>query len=80
VLPEDGAEYIPEAKESIRQTVHHERARLWGNQPECPQAETEMEKALQKQLSTVGPVADYYVQEMANRILKSHDDEGGKPN
>jgi len=80
VLPEDGGEYATETKKSICQAVHHERARLWGNQPENRQAETEIGRALQKRLRTVGPVADYYVQEMASRILKSNDDKGGKPN
>jgi len=80
VGPEDGGEYTAEARESIRQAVEHERARLWKNQPECPQAETEIGKTLQKRLRTVGPVADYYVEEMADRILKSHNDKGRKPN
>jgi len=80
VVPEDGGEYTAKARESIRQAVEHERARLWKNQPECPQAETEIGKTLQKRLRTVGPVADYYVQEMASRILNAKDDKGGKPN
>ena len=67
VIPEDGGEYTAEAKESIRQAVQHERARLWKNQPEGPQAETEIGRTLQKALRTVGPVADYYVQAMAHR-------------
>jgi hypothetical protein len=80
VLPEDGGEYPAEVKESIRGAVQHERARLWGNQPECPQAKTEIGRTLQKRLRTVGPVADYYVEEMADRILESKDDKSGKPN
>jgi hypothetical protein len=78
--PEDGGESPAEVSESIRRAVQHERARLWGNQPECPQAKTEVGRTLQKRLRTVGPVADYYVEEMANRILESTDDKGGKPN
>jgi hypothetical protein len=80
VASDDGSEYTAEAKESIRQTVQHERARLWENQPESPQAETEFGKTLQRALRTVGPVADYYVEQMADQILKSHDEKGGKPN
>jgi len=80
VLPEDGGEHPAEVKESIRRAVQHERSRLWGNQPECPQAKTEIGRTLQKRLRTVGPVADYYVEEMANRILESTDDKGGEPN
>jgi hypothetical protein len=80
VLPEDCGEYPAEVKEVIRQAVQHERTRLWGNQPECPQAKTEIGRTLQKRLRTVGPVADYYVEEMANRILESTEDKGGKPN
>ena len=78
--PEDGGEYTAEAKESIRHAVQHERDRLWKNQPEGPQAKTEYGRTLQRALRTVGPVADYYVEEMADRILKSHNDKGRKPN
>jgi hypothetical protein len=80
VMPMDGGEQGAEAKESIRQAVQHERERLWRNQPAHPQAETEVGKNLQKQLRTTGPVADYYVQEMANRVLRIKDDKGGRPN
>jgi hypothetical protein len=80
VGPEDGGEYTAEAKESIRHAVQHERDRLWKNQPEGPQAKTEFGRNLQRALRTVGPVADYYVEEMADRILKSHNDKGRKPN
>jgi hypothetical protein len=77
---EDDGEHTAKVKELIRQAVQHERSRLWGNQPECPRAKTEIGRTLQKRLRTVGPVADYYVEEMANRILESKDDKGGKPN
>ncbi|MBZ5562730.1 MAG: hypothetical protein LAP13_09945 [Acidobacteriia bacterium] len=80
VVPRDGTEDTAEVKESIRQAVQHERTRLWKNQPESPPAETETGRTLQKRLGTAGPVADYYVQEMANRILRSKDDKGGRPN
>jgi hypothetical protein len=80
VVPRDGSEDIAEVRESIRQAVQHERTRLWNNQPESPSAETEIGRALQKRLRTAGPVADYYVQEMATRILKSTDVKGRKPN
>jgi hypothetical protein len=80
VMSMDGGEHSAKARQSIRKTVQHERERLWTNQPTHPQAETEIGKTLQKQLRTTGPVADYYVGEMANRILKSDDDKGGKPN
>jgi len=80
VMPMDGGEHSAKAKESIRQAVQHERERLWRNQPAHPQAETEVGKTLQKQLRTTGPVADYHVQEMANRILRSKDDKAGRPN
>jgi len=80
VMPRDGSEYAAGVKESIRQAVQHERTRLWKNQPESPPAETEIGRTLQKRLRTAGPVADYYVQELATRILKSTDDKCGKPN
>jgi len=76
----DGSGHTVEVKESICQAVQHERTRLWRNQPESPPAETEIGRTLQKRLRTAGPVADYYVQEMATRILKSTDDKGGKSN
>src|SRR5215831_18749615 len=66
VGPEDGGKYTAEAKESIRHAVQHERARLWKNQPEGPQAKTEFGRTLQRALRTVGPVADYYVEEIAD--------------
>jgi len=76
----DGGEPSAKVRQSIRKAVQHERERLWRNQPAHPQAETEVGKTLQKQLRTTGPVADHYVQEMANRILRSKDDKGGRPN
>jgi hypothetical protein len=75
-----GGEHSAKPKESIRQTVQHERERLWKNQPAHPQAETEFGKTLQKDLRTTGPVADYYVQEMAHRELSSMDEKSKKPN
>jgi hypothetical protein len=79
-VPEPGDDYTPAAKDRIRQAVEHERVRLWENQPECPQAETEIGKILQKRLRTVGPVADYYVKEMASRILKAKGNKSRAPN
>ena len=80
VMPMDGGELSAKAMESIRQAVQHERERSWMNQPTHPRAKTEVGKTLQKQLRTTGPVADYYVQEMANQILRSKDDKGGRLN
>ena len=80
VMRQDGGEHTPEAKESICKAVQHERVRLCKNQPEYPQAETELGRTLQKRLRTSGPVADHYVQEMAHDILVSMDNKGGKPN
>src|SRR6516225_2914757 len=80
VVPRDDTEDTAEVKESIRRAVQHERTRLWKNQPESPPAETETGRTLRKRLGAAGPVADYYVQEMATRILKSTDDKGKKPN
>jgi len=79
VVPRD-TEDTAGVKESIRQAVQHERTRLWKNQPASPPAETETGRTLQKRLGAAGPVADYYVQQMATRILKSTDDKGRKPN
>ena len=80
VASDDGSEYTAKAKQLIRQAVQHERTRLWKNQPESPPAKTEIGRTLQKRLRSAGPVEDYYVEEMATRILKSTDDKGRKPN
>jgi hypothetical protein len=80
VVPRDGGKDTAEVKESIRQAVQHERTRLWKNQPESLPAKTEIGRTLQKLLRSAGPVADYYVEETATRILKSRDDKGRKPN
>ena len=80
VRTDDAGEYAPEAQELIRQAVEHERTRLWENQPEGPEAETEVGRELQKKLGTVGPVADHYVKQFAKRILRSKTGEDGKPN
>ena len=77
---DEAGEYTEEAKELIRKAVEHERKRLWGNQPEGPEAETEAGRELQKKLGTVGPVADYYVKQLAKQILKSKAGEDSKPN
>jgi hypothetical protein len=65
---------------TIREAVEHERKRLWGAQPPGPEAETEIGKQLQKQMRMAGPVADFHVKHMADRILKSKRGKGGKPN
>jgi hypothetical protein len=69
-----------EAKNRIRRAVRHERSRLWKNQPESPPAKTEAGRRLQKQMRTVGPVADYYIEQRAKCILESEAGERGKPN
>ena len=69
-----------EAKNQIRRAVRIERMRLWRNQPESLPAKTEAGRRLQKQMGTVGPVADYYIEQRAKRILESDAGENGKPN
>jgi len=68
-----------EAVEIIRAAVEHERQRLRENQPDGPDAETEIGRELQRQLGTAGPVADKYVKDMALRLLKSKSGQPGKP-
>jgi len=80
VMTEDDTEAHTEARDEIRTAVHRERARLWTNQPKSAEAETEIGKTLQKQLRASGPVADHYVRDMADRVLNSTNDKGGKPN
>jgi hypothetical protein len=80
VLMGPDGQYTPEGKELIRKAVEQERTRLWENQAKGPEAETEAGKQLQKQLGMAGPVADYYVQQTAKRILESKPRKKGKPN
>lgn len=69
-----------EAKNQIRRAVRRERTRLWNNHPESLPAKTEAGRRFQKQMGTVGPVADYYIEQRAKRILESEGGENGKPN
>ena len=80
IMRSDGGEHSTKAKKSIRKAVQHERERLWKDQPAPPQAETDYDKTLQKDLRTTGPVADYDVQEMAQRVLRSMDVKSKRPN
>lgn len=45
-------EYSIAEKEIIKRAVEHERTRLWDNQTEGPEAETEMGKRLQVSMGT----------------------------
>jgi len=69
-----------EAKNQIRRAVRHERTRLWKTQPECPPAKTDAGRRFQDRMRTVGPVADYYIEQTAKEILESDAGEHGKPN
>jgi hypothetical protein len=69
-----------EAKNQIRRAVRHERTRLWKNQLESPPAKTDAGRRFQEQMRTVGPVADYYIEQTAKEILESEAGENGKPN
>jgi hypothetical protein len=79
IVGPDG-QYTPQGSELIRKAVERERTRLWENQPKGPEAETEAGKQLQKQLGMAGPVADYFIQERARKILKSQPRKKGKVN
>jgi len=68
------------ARNLIRRAVNHERTRLWRKQSRCPVAKTEAGRNLQEQLGMAGPVADYYIEKSAKRILESKIPENGKPN
>jgi hypothetical protein len=69
-----------EARNLIRRAVNHERTRLWKKQSLCHPAKTEAGRQLQEQLGMAGPVADYYIEKSAKRILESKIPENGKPN
>lgn len=79
-ITSEPGEYSPKEKEIIKKAVERERTRLWDNQSEGPEAETEMGKRLQASMGTTGPVADHYVKLAAKRILESDTSEDGKPN
>jgi hypothetical protein len=71
VMPTDGGDYSTEAKETIRQAVEFEKLRLWRDQPQGPDAKTELGKEIQARMGTTGIVADHYVKIGAKRLLKS---------
>ncbi len=73
-------EHNPKLAKRIRRAVEYERRRLWNAQGRGPAAKTELGRELQKRLGTVGPVADHYVQKLANGIMRGKSGEGGKPN
>ena len=70
----------PKLARRIRRAVEYERRRLWNAQGRGPAAKTELGRELQKRLGTVGPVADHYVQKLANGIMRGKSGEQGKPN
>lgn len=55
-------DYSTQAKEKIRQAVEREKTRLWNDQPQGPDAKTELGKELQARMGTTGIVADHYVE------------------
>lgn len=69
-----------EAANKIRRAVEHERKRLRNARGAPTSAKTALGRDLQKCLGTVGPVADRYVEVVANEILRTQKGEKGKPN
>jgi hypothetical protein len=69
----------PKALEEIKKAVKHERTRLWTNQSPVPSATTEIGRELQRRLGVAGPTADHYVQQFAQRLLRSNVGKKGKP-
>jgi hypothetical protein len=85
VLPDDAVgPGVGEDKASvagiIRTAVEHERKRLWTAPRDGTPARTELGRKLEKRLGTVGVVADHYVENAANEILRGKAGEKGKPN
>jgi hypothetical protein len=70
----------PKVARKIRRAVERERTRLWNCQPYGVPAKTALGRELQKRLGTVGPVADHYVQQLGNKIMRGRAAEKGKPN
>jgi len=79
VMRHRGGYPTAKAAARIKKAVGRERKRLWGNQPDAPQAKTEIGRELQRRLGTVGPVADHHVQQFARQILNSKAGERNKP-
>ena len=72
--------YSAEDRKKIRAAVRTERKRLWNNQPQREEAETEVGRELQRQMGAAGPVANHYIKLRAKKILQSKLGEDGKPN
>ncbi|MCL4797754.1 MAG: hypothetical protein KJZ84_24530 [Bryobacteraceae bacterium] len=68
------------AANRLRRAVEHERKRLWNVQGVPTAVKTALGRDLQECLGTVGPVADRYVEAVANEILLTKNGEKGKPN
>jgi hypothetical protein len=68
------------AANRLRRAVEHERKRLWNVQGAPTTAKTALGRNLQECLGSVGPVADRYVEAVANEILLTKSGEKGKPN
>ena len=60
----------PETTQRVRTAVQRERERLWDGQGTSAPANTALGQELQKRLRTTGAVADHYVEELANRLLR----------
>ena len=72
--------HSPQATKQIQRAVQHERKRLWDAHGAGTPAKTHIGRELQMRLRTVGPVADYYVEKIGNRILRGETGTKGKPN
>jgi hypothetical protein len=68
------------AANKLRRAVEHEGKRLWNAQGVPTPAKTALGRDLQKRLGTVGPVADRYVEFVADQILRTKKGEKSKPN
>jgi hypothetical protein len=80
VLWSQSGERNPKLARRIRKAVQHERTRLWNPREERSSAKTDLGRELQKRLGTVGPVADHYVEKLADGIMRGKSGEAGKPN
>ncbi len=75
-----GGETNPRLDKEIKRAVAHERKRLWKARGGRSRAKTALGRELQKRLGTVGPVADHYVQNLADGIMRGKSGEDKKPN
>ncbi len=79
-LDEGDEDFSEKGREQVREAVELERTRLWDSQPKGKAAETEIGRAIQKQLGGPSVLVNRIVRQSASERLRSKEGEGKKPN